>query len=98
MDGNPTFEEVTTAQCPAPVPKRFYEKVVKVKADVVAIFIVSPARFPKSRLTIWTRPRWHHRGDAQGGMRKGGFQRSALKPPLRGEPRHRCVPAPLAGT
>jgi len=73
--------------------KHFYEKVVKVKADVAAIFIVSPARFPKSRLTIWTRPRWHHRGDAQ-----GGFQRSALKPPLRGEPRHRCVPAPLAGT
>ena len=56
--------------------KRFYEKVVKVKADVAAIFIFSPARFSKLRLTIWTRPRWHHRG----------------------EPRHRCVPAPFAGT
>ena len=32
-----------------------------------------------------------------GGMRKGGFSGSALKPLLRGELRHRCVTAPFAG-
>jgi len=58
---------------------------------VAAILNFSPAR--RSRPTSWTRPRWPPMGDAQ-----GGFQRSALKPLLRGEPRHRCVPAPFAGT
>ena len=31
------------------------------------------------------------------GIAQGGFQRSALKSLLRGEPRHRCVPAWFAG-
>jgi hypothetical protein len=46
--------------------QRFYEKVVKVKADVAAVLNFSPAR--RSRLTIWTRPRWPPMGDAQGGF------------------------------
>ena len=41
-------------------------------------------RFRGSLATTW--------GDSQ-----GGFQRSALKPLLRGERLHRCVPAGLAG-
>jgi len=61
----------------------FYEKVVKVKADVAAIL--------KFFLLIPQIEADHH--DAAplvpiGGMRKGGGQRSGLKPPLRGEPRH----------
>jgi hypothetical protein len=42
--------------------------------------------------TLTTRPGGAYRGDAQ-----GGIQRSALKPLLRGEPRHRCVQALFAG-
>jgi len=57
----------------------FYEKVVKVKADVAAIlkfFLPMPQdRGRPSR----GGPGGTHRGDAQ-----GGFQRSALKPLLRG--------------
>src|SRR5215467_824102 len=60
----------------------FYEKVVKVKADLAAIINFSPDRSRRSRLTICTWPRWVPSGDAQ-----GRFQRSALKPLLRGEPR-----------
>jgi len=68
----------------------FYEKVVKVKADVAVIFNFL-SRFRRSGPTITTRvPGGTLRGDAQG-------QRSALKPTLRGEPRHRCVPALFAG-
>ena len=46
----------------------FYEKVVKVKADVAAILKFFSAR--TSRLTICTR---YHRVVPIGGMRKGGF-------------------------
>src|SRR5262245_17550855 len=70
----------------------FYEKVIKVKADVAAILKIS-FRSRRSRPTITTRPRWY----PSGGCARGG-QRSALKPPLRGEPRHRCVPALFGGT
>src|SRR5215471_1208649 len=67
----------------------FYEKVVKVKADVAAILNFFSPQIEAD----------HH--DAApvpiGGIAQGGFQRSALKPLLRGEPRHRCVPALFAG-
>ena len=69
----------------------FYEKVVKVKADVAAILNFFLRLRSRSRPTIGTRL------VPIGGMRKGG-QRSALKPLLRGAPRHRWVPALLAGT
>ena len=59
---------------------RFYEKVVKVKADVAAILIYFlSVAVPSTWPSISAMP---HRGDAQ-----GGFQRSVLKPLLRGEPR-----------
>ena len=61
----------------------FYEKVVKVKADVAAIL--------KFFLLIPQIEADHHDATPRvpiGGMRKGGVQRSALKPLLRGEPRH----------
>ena len=71
----------------------FYEKVVKVKADVAAILkFFFPDAADRGRPSR-RRPGSTDRGDAQ-----GGFQRSALKPLLRGEPRHRCVPALFAGT
>jgi hypothetical protein len=57
----------------------FYEKVVKVKADVAAILkfflLIPPDRGRPSRRG----PAGAHRGDAQGGV-----QRSGLKPPLAG--------------
>src|SRR5262249_18103078 len=69
-----------------------YEKVIKVKADVAAILKFSPfdSQLEADPLDAASGA---HRGDTQGGV-----QRSALKPPWRGEPRHRWVPALLAGT
>jgi len=58
----------------APAPKRsqtttFYEKVVKVKADVAAILNFFSRSIPQIEAdSFWTRP-----GDPIGGMRKGGF-------------------------
>jgi hypothetical protein len=71
--------------------RHFYEKVVKVKADVAAILKFC-SRCSDGGRSSRRGPGSTHRGDAQ-----GGFQRSALKPLLRGEPRHRCVPALFAG-
>ena len=57
----------------APAPERsrtttFYEKVVKVKADVAAILNFFSRSIPQIEADpFWTRP-----GDPIGGMRKGG--------------------------
>jgi len=49
--------------------KYFYEKVVKVKADVAAILNFFSRSIPQIEAdSFWTRP-----GDPIGGMRKGGF-------------------------
>ena len=49
----------------------FYEKVVKVKADVAAIIIFSPARFPQ---IDWTRPRWRPSGGCARGVSAERFE------------------------
>jgi hypothetical protein len=50
----------------------FYEKVVKVKADVAAILkFFSRGR---SRLTIWTRPRWRPSGGCARGVSAERFE------------------------
>src|SRR5262249_42185507 len=54
--------------------KRFYEKVVKVKADVAAILNSSPARSRRSRLTIWRRPRWYPSGGCARGVSAERFE------------------------
>jgi hypothetical protein len=53
----------------------FYEKVVKVKADVAAILkFFLPLRSRRSRLTIWTRPRWHPSGGCARGVSAERFE------------------------
>jgi hypothetical protein len=73
---------------------RFYEKVVKVKADVAAFLNF----FSRSTPQIEADPLDAAPVVPIGGDAQGGFQRSALKPLLRGEPRHRCEPALFAGS
>src|SRR5215831_12104940 len=69
----------------------FYEKVVKVKADVAAILKIS---FRADRGRPSRRgPRWY----PSGGCARGGSA-ERFETPLRGEPRHRCVPALFGGT
>jgi hypothetical protein len=68
--------------------KRFYEKVVKVKADVAAILSCLPrAIFGVTRAD----ERVSRSTAAIGGSRKGA------KPSCGGSRQHRCVPAPFAG-
>ena len=50
----------------------FYEKVVKVKADVAAIFKFFP--HGRSRLAIWTRPRWRQSGGCARGVSAERFE------------------------
>src|SRR5215472_16475846 len=66
--------KVTGGQLRLSLTNTFYEKVVKVKADLAAILkFFLPLRSRRSRLTIWTRPRWHPSGGAAASMCASAF-------------------------